>query len=207
MAQFEKTTITKHSIFYHPVGTKIFVYSFESDLHLEIGRDTVLAEIKEPLFIDDKCHICGGRKYDVHYDVQVIDAKDPSYIGIIATITPENAVASMYQSKANYFGRWMLYRQEDATENPILIKKVSKPTGYFLEETNDLMHIGFPGAYESKIIIKNQIGEDAVQKLREHYAQITYAGYETIGITEDGEKVKGYRFGFINTSLNFEIDC
>jgi len=208
MAQFEFTTTTKRSIFYHPAGTKIFVYSsVGSDLHKEIGQDTVLAEIKEPLFIDSKCHFCSGTEFEVHYNIQIVDAKDPSYIGIMTTITSRNAAASKLQSNANYFGRWKLYVQEDVTEDQVLIKNVSEPTEYFLEETNDLIHIGFPGAYESEIIVKKQIGEEAVQKLREHYSQLNYVGYETIDITRYRSKVKGYRFNFIDNDLNFTVDC
>jgi hypothetical protein len=208
MAQFEFTSTIQRSIFYHPAGTKIFVYSsVGSDLHKLIGRDTVLAEIKEPMFIEGQCFICGSKEYDVQYNIQVIDAKDPSYIGIITTITPKNAAASKHQSKANYFGGWFLNRDEKDASEPVLIKKVSEPTEYFMEETNDLIHIGFPGAYESEIIVKEQIGEEAVQKLREHYSQLNYAGYETIDITDYGAKIKGYRFGFIDKDLNFTVDC
>lgn len=208
MAQFEKTTTTKHSIFYHPVGERIFVYQrIGSDLGKIIGDYTVLAEIIEVQFIETTCSGCNGKDYNIHYKVKVIDAVDASKIGIEVEISPKNAVASKLQSKADYHGRWWLYRDENIQEPQVLIKPILTPDVYFFQETIDLMHIAYPGAYVSKIISKDQIGEYAVQKLREHYEQITYIGYETIGMSEDGEKAKGYRFEFSNKGLNFIKYC
>lgn len=208
MAFYETQSIQKHKVFYHPVGECIFVYQkIGSGLGKIIGDYTVLAEIIEVQFFETICYSCNGKDYNIHYKVKVIDTVDASKIGIEVEISPKNAVASKLQSKADYHGRWWLYRDENIQGPQVLIKPILTPDVYFFQETIDLMHIAYPGAYVSKIISKDQIGEYAVQKLREHYAQITYIGYETIGITEDGEKAKGYRFEFIDKGLNFIKYC
>lgn len=208
MAHFEKTTTTKHSIFYHPVGEQVFVYAKSfTDLSKLIGQTTHLCEIVDVIVEEDNCFVCNGIRFSIAYKVCIIDSDVTTVTEEAFEINPNNANASKYQSQASYFGRWNLYKDENVTEPLKLVKKIQNPDSYGLEETNDLLHIMYPGAYVSKIISKDQIGEYAVQKLREHYEQITYIGYETIGITKDGEKAKGYRFEFSNKGLNFIKYC
>lgn len=208
MAHFEKTTTTKHSIFYHPVGEQVFVYAKTfGGLENLIGQTTHLCEIVDVMVLENDCYVCSGTRFSIAYKVCIIDSAVTPVTKEAFEINSKNANASKYQSIASYFGSWELYKDENVTEPLKLVKKIQNPDSYGFEETNDLLHIVYPGAYASAIINKDQIGEYAVQKLREHYAQLTYLGYETIGINKDGEKEKGYRFEFIDKGLNFLKYC
>ena len=206
MAHFEKETIQKHRVFYHPKGTKIFVYANTfGGLENIIGQTTHLCTVEDVIFVNKDCY-CGGTTIQVNYMVRILDSMDEFKIGLTFEINPENSNASRYQSRATYHGSWHINKEEQI-DSLSLIKKVKNPSYYELVETVDLLHISYPGAFESRIISKEQIGEMAVHKLKVNLTYITDIDYCTIKTDSEGYKVKGYKFEFLDSSLNFTVTC
>lgn len=206
MAFLEKETIQNHKVFFHEKGTQIFVYPKTfSGLDESIGQETYLCQITDVYFNTKNCNICGGTRINVSYEVKIIDCLDRNKINMIFDINENLVNASRYQSRANYHGRWYLDSNE---ELPLmLIKPVEKPDNHNIFESNDLLHVCYPGASESRILSKELIGEEAVHKLKVNLTSITKIDYGTIDIDDDGNKIKGYSFQFLDSELNFTVAC